>query len=265
MKCWQVQKYLHAHLDGELGADLSMEVERHLAECTRCRHQMDFEVQFIDHVRSALRTTESAEGLEASVRKALAKENKRKSHTRVFTQVAVLAAAASIILLVGVFVRQSVQRQEGLPPIGISEEVIKSHTKQVPLEISNADEKEVAKWFEGKVDFPVQPPKFSADAQVDLVGGRLSRFQEKDAAQLVYNVNGHRVTFMIFDPGSDADKLMSEDVKRLATKPIPAKDGWVTTLRGYSVGVYQRRGITYTVASDVDEGDIIKLISEISY
>ncbi len=264
MKCWQVQKYLHAHLDGELGAELSLEVEKHLAECGRCREQMDFEIQFIDQVRSAMRTQEADAELKTSVTRAIEKAGRKKTHTRVFAQISVLAAAASVILVVGILLRNAIQKTDELPPIGISEEVVKTHMRPMPMEISNKDEKEVAKWFEGKVDFPVQPPKFDPEAEVSLVGARISRIQEKDAAQLVYNVNGHRVTFMIFDPGEDADDIMNDEVKRLA-KPLPEQNGWVTTHRGYSVGLYERRGIAYTVASDVGEGDIIKLISSISY
>lgn len=264
MKCWQVQKYLHAHLDGELGTDLSLEVERHLAECSRCRRQMDFEIQFIDKIRSELRTTESNERLENNIRKELERTGSQKRNTRIFTQVTILAAAASLILIVGVLVRNSIQQKDELPPIGIPEEVVKTHARHMPLEISDKDEKEVAKWFEGKVDFPVQPPKFAPGTDVRFVGARLSRINEKDAAQLVYDANGHRVTFMIFDPGKNPIGLDTENVKR-PVKLIPQKDGWVTTHRGYSVGLYQRRGIAYTVASDVGEGDIIKLISSISY
>jgi anti-sigma factor RsiW len=264
MKCTQVQKYLHAHLDGELGADLSLEIEKHLAECTRCREQMDFEVRFIDQVRSEMRTTEDTRELEKRIGKSLEKEGRRKTNVRVFARVTMLAAAASVILVVGILVRQSVQQKGDLPPIGISDEVVKTHAKKMPMEINNADEQEVAKWFEGKLDFPVQPPKFASGTNARLVGARISRIKEKDAAQLVYDVNGHRLTFMIFDPGEHAEEIEAEKVKR-PTKPIPLKDGWVTTHRGYSVGLYQRRGITYTVASDVGEGDIIKLISSIDY
>jgi anti-sigma factor RsiW len=207
MKCWQVQKYLHAHLDGELGADLSLEIEKHLAECGRCRQQMDFEIHFIDRIRTELRTPNDTRELEDGIRKALAAEGKRRSNVKIFAKVAVLAAAASIILVVGVLVRGSIQRKEDLPPIGLSEEIVKNHSHSKPLEINADDEKEVARWFEGKLDFPVDPPKFAPDANVRLVGARISRIKAKDAAQLVYDVGGHKVTFMIFDPGKDVKAL----------------------------------------------------------
>jgi anti-sigma factor RsiW len=141
---------------------------------------------------------------------------------------------------------------------------VKNHSHSKPLEINADDEKEVARWFEGKLDFPVDPPKFAPDANVRLIGARISRSKAKDAAQLVYDVGGHKVTFMIFDPGKDVKALDSETVDR-TFKHIPNTDGWVMTHRGYSVGVYTRRGIAYTMAADVGEGDALKLLSSISY
>ncbi len=264
MKCMQVQKYLHAHIDGELGADLSLEIEKHLAECGRCREQMDFEVSFIDRIRSEMRVSDHDAGLEDSIRKALEKDDRRRTNVRRFSQISVLALAASVILVVGILIKFSVEQPEELPPIGFSDEVVKQHTRNMPLEISNGSEVEVAKWFEGKVDFPVQPPSFANEANARLVGARLSRIKDKDAAQLEYEVNGHRMTFVIFDPGLDDKTIENEKVTRRA-KDLPHNDGWVTTNRGYSVGVFRQRGIAYTLTSDVEEGDIIELISYIHH
>ena len=62
---------------------------------------------------------------------------------------------------------------------------------------------------------------------------------------------------------SDRDELPGVPdgmtVKRLPTE----NGGYVTTTRGYTVGVFNHRGVTYTVTSaDLDERAIVGLIDD---
>ena len=262
-----VQKYLHSYLDGELGADVSLEIEKHITDCARCRQQMEFEILFIDRVRSELRkNSPDTSELEEKIKQRLSLERKRRNETKTMKKIALIGLAASIVLGISIILQSSLSGKKELPPINYPEEIVKTHSHPMPLEISNANETEVAKWFEGKLDFPVTPPRFSPDENLKLVGARLSRFKEKDAAQLVYDLNGHKVTFIIFDPGNDAEKLEKQNVSRKDRRvvPLPKSNGWITTHRGYSVGFFTRRGIAYTMATDADEKDAMRLLSNIS-
>ncbi len=61
----------------------------------------------------------------------------------------------------------------------------------------------IASWFRGRVDFPVHAPALGGGATCQ--GGRLVNVGERPAAYIVYRVrNGHRVTFLVFDPRDQA-------------------------------------------------------------
>ena len=67
------------------------------------------------------------------------------------------------------------------------------------MDITGSDCGSIASWFRGRLEFPVHAPALGGGATCQ--GGRLVNVGERPAAYLVYRVSdGHRVTFLVFDP-----------------------------------------------------------------
>jgi len=262
MNCGQVQKYIHAYLDGELGTDISVELERHLEGCSRCRDQMDFEVSFIDEVRSRIAAEQAPSDLGTQVGRLLAREDGRKGRRRIATMMVGFASAAALAVVAWAGIAPLLRSAQDLPAIPpLEEQVVSNVVKNPPLEVEHADANAVSDWFVGKVSFAVEPPRFATTELSRLLGARLYNVGDNDAAYLVYDVDGKKVTVQMFrSPREDEIALpVGRDVRRLPTK----NGGWVTTTRGYSVGVFSTRGVTYTVTSaDLDERDLASLIEK---
>jgi anti-sigma factor (TIGR02949 family) len=264
MRCTQVQKYIHAYLDGELGTDMTVEVERHLDECTRCREQTEFEATFIDRVRSGVSADSAPPGLAAQVGSLLDAEDARSRSRRYLGAVAGFAAAAVLAIAAGLGLWPLVgPRTEPLPALPpLEEQVVENVVKNPPLELEQTDASEVSEWFRGKLAFNVQPPALEGSGRSRLVGARLYNVGESDAAYLVYDVDGSVVTLQMFEAGRDGRPTVPEEqtVRRLPTD----NGGYVTSTRGYTVGVVTRRGVTYSLTSaDMDERAMAELISSV--
>jgi anti-sigma factor RsiW len=260
MNCAQVQKYIHAYLDGELGTDITVEVESHLDDCTRCQEQMEFEAAFIDQVRTGLVAEQAPARLGEDVRALLSREDGRKRRRRNLRLVVGFAAAAGLIIVAWLGIAPLLSPKQELPALPpLEEQVVANVVKDPPLEVQHADAREVSEWFRGKVSFAVEPPRFADEAPSELVGARLYNVGDNDAAYLVYDVDGKKVTIQMFRTARDGQLTVpaGRDVRRLPTK----NGGWVTTTRGYTVGVFNHRGVTYTFTSaDLDERDLALLI-----
>lgn len=261
MRCTQVQKYIHAYLDGELGTDMTVEVERHLDDCARCREQMEFEAAFIDRVRTGVAQVQAPASLGAEVRSMLDAEQTRSRNRRWLGLSAGFAAAAALLVAAWLGLSPLVggpqEKLPGLPPL--EEQVVQNVVKNPPLELEHSNASEVSEWFRGKVSFAVDPPDLAGTGRTQLVGARLYNVGDNDAAYLVYDVDGQTVTLQMFE---DADGLPdladSAHVNRVPTR----NGGYVTSTRGYTVGVFTHRGVTYSLTSaDMDERAMVDLIS----
>ena len=260
MKCEQVQKYLHAYMDGETGTDITVEIEKHLADCGRCRDQMDFEASFIDRVRTGLADPPAPPRVRSAIAAALDREDRRRYRARIARSVAGFAVAAGLVVVASIGIVPLMRGGQDLPPIPpIEERVVENVVKNPPLELQHADASRVRDWFSGKVSFAVEPPAFAGQRTAEFVGARLYNVGDSDAAYLVYDVDGRKVTIQMFRPEEGAAQANpdEEHVSRLPSK----QGGWVTTTRGYTVGVFEHRGVTYSLtSSDLDEAAMAELI-----
>jgi hypothetical protein len=139
--------------------------------------------------------------------------------------------------------------------LALLDHVARTHARNIPVEVVGPDVERVGSWFNGKVEFPVRPPHLRASAkQVNLLGARLSQVRWRDAATLLYDVGGHKVTVMVFDPGN-----LPLDRNGLRAVHVGNRDVYVGAARGRNVAVVQRGPIAYALSGDVDLGEMLQL------
>ena len=115
----------------------------------------------------------------------------------------------------------------------------------------------VRTWFRGKVAFPVRAPRFQQVPAAQLVGARLSNLRDHDAAYLVYEINGSKVSVFVFDPtGVELGEGDGELYRMVAGRRVFLDE------RGpYNVALFSDRGVGYAITGDVDEQMMLKLIN----
>jgi len=253
MNCAQVVKYLDAYVDGELEPERMIEVEAHLDHCEKCgaltvlRRRMKSEIAALgdgivapDHLR---RRVESLPGT-----------GTRRLKVAIFAAVPIAAAAALLaVLTVGPWSTGETGEE---PMAAVVDDLARRHARELPMEFKGPDPSLAGSWFRGKVDFPVRAPQLKL-SNASFQGARLSSVQAHQAAHMVYTVDGHRVTLMIFP----VNKLV---VRGGDTVRVDGKNVVLGRRNGYNVAVMIDGDMAYSLSSDLPSKRLISLFTELS-
>lgn len=123
------------------------------------------------------------------------------------------------------------------------------HRRNVPVEVVGPDPLAVRVWFADKVSFAVSVPDFGHDAR--LLGGRLSHVRQYEAAYLVYEANGRKLSVMLFD-GENMDPGMDLTAET-----------FIDNSSGYNVAIRERGGVMHTFTSDMDATQLARLVDRL--
>lgn len=252
--CHEFRKFVDPYLDGEFDARERRDFDAHVAHCADCRRWFEQHRDIQAAVRDTLERPAVLPGaVRARVRARIAVEEAHATRGRSWFKLAlpvpVVAAVASVFIFVG---------GSGFAT-PVVEEAVAQHRDDVPLEVPSPEADEIDRWFEGKLTFNVQAPRFRDDRAM-LLGGRLSRVRGLDgqaprrAAYLIYGVGAHKMSVLVFDDQNlPVDKI--GDQHRIKGHTVSVTD------RGdYRVAVYRHRGINYAVTSDLPSAQMLQLI-----
>lgn len=261
LRCAEVQRFCDAFVDGEFGDVERAELETHLTACVPCEELVREQLAWKRAVKDAAPREQAPDVLRARMRVALdaepspgvlaaldalplAQSEAVPERRSLFTRSLPYAAAASVALMLVV----SRGRHAG-----VTEDVIAKHSRNLPMEVQGRSD-EVRRWYADKVDFPVRPPTFGNVRQVALRGGRLANVRERQAAYLLYDMNGNKVSVFIFDPGE-----LPLEARRHTV--VGNREVYLDGERGYNVALYRDNGVGYAIASELDQDQMLKLVS----
>jgi mycothiol system anti-sigma-R factor len=244
LRCAGIQRFVDTYLDGEFAEGDRVEFEAHLAGCEPCRLKVQRQKEWKHAVKQAAPREAAPAALRNRVVRAVRKEQLagQKSWRRWAARVMPVAAAG------GMLATLIISRVNWSP---VAADVIAKHQRNYPVEVTGGAD-QVRRWYDGKVDFSVRVPSFGA--QVALRGGRLANIGDRQAAYLVYDVHGNKLSVFIFDPGD----LPLEAPKKTV---IGNREVYFDQERGYNVALYRDRGVGYAIASDLDSDQMYKLVS----
>ena len=249
MSCVDTRRYLDTYLDGELDAEALIDVERHLASCAACgasatlRSRLKSELRELGEVRAPDTLRRRIEALPT-----------RRARSRRWMAVAAVPVAAAAALVIALLPIGHASDKE-LSQI-VMEDLVQRHSRPLPMEVRDHDPLRAASWFEGKVDFPVHPPRLGIK-NASFEGARLSNVRSSQAAHMTYLVDGHRVTLMIFNP-RHADLTSGRKVR------VGGHEVLVGDRNGYHVAVLIKDGLAYAFSSDLPEQRLLALVGSIS-
>jgi hypothetical protein len=205
-------------------------------------------------LRSRAESTAAPSSLEERVRLALQQAPAQRrmpfvtvSPVPLKQAVPMVAAAAALFVVVG---STGVTDNATVASASMLEDVVQLHSSQLPSDVDQPEPTAVTHYFRGRVAFPVRPARFDRqDAR--LVGARVSNVREERAAALFYEVQGRRVTVVVFP--SRAGVVAGTPVH------LGNHDLFYGSARGYAVPVRHHDGLTYAFTGDLDRDALMHL------
>lgn len=261
LNCDDFVPFIDAFIDGEFDGLERAEAQAHIDHCPSCRQKVEFHIQFKHDIRQALNSPDNPpkapESLRNNILTMLEQEHQkqlRATTEQPFKRAGLMMAPAAAVMLASALILPAftIAPAAAKKHNDITKQTIEWHKGNLPLEVKSQDAKKVAKWFTGKVNFPVRLPKF-AGKNTKIVGARLAHIQDRRAAYVLYDIDGTRMSVMMFD-GKDL-KVPSAKVSKLAGRDVALLND-----NGYEVAVMQNHGVTYTLASELSKDSFIKVM-----
>ena len=259
MSCNDFRPFLGAYIDDEVDEREAAEFESHLDSCGACRAELETQLRIKRTMQQALGDDAAPEELKERVLAGMSEiDAEREGDEPTSSRSRPLAAlAAAIPLMLGVSVILWLMPsltvapvESGQPPV--VENTVDWHRQAFPVEVPGPDRSHVATWFDGKVEFPVRIPEFKKEG-VRLVGGRIAHVQDRRAAYLSYQVNGARMSVMIFH--GEGVKVPSSRIREVGGHEVALFNN-----HGYEVAVLQDGGLTYTLTSELAENELLDVV-----
>jgi anti-sigma factor RsiW len=260
MTCEEARTLIHGYADAEMDLTGSLEIERHLAQCTACAAAY----REIGVLRSALRSGlvnfEAPATLHASIRSAVGNARRAEGTRRrdlrdsIIRRVplrlrppngwdAAIAAVAFSILIV-IVLAGGLRRNGPSTNDLIGNEIVASHVRSLMAnhlaDVISSNQHTVKPWFDGKIDFAPTVVDFASQG-FPLSGGRLDYADGRPVAALVYRRREHIINLFTW-PVSDTGETTPRLEKR----------------QGYNLAHWTRAGMEYWAVSNLNGAELMK-------
>jgi anti-sigma factor RsiW len=275
-QCDWVRRFLGPWKDGELDPGDASRIEQHVAVCPECDRQARFERWFSGEVRRLVERPRAPQRVLDRMSLALRREDRRRRVGRWFAYGGGLAAAAGLVGVLLFAVRRpaagegaggslpssspALAAAAGEGADAVERDLIDRHRRataaSLPLELASADSTAVSTWFDGKVAFPVAPPRFSRP-DIRLVGGRLTHVREADAAYLGYRTGDRPVSLLVFPAGDRP--LPGRDVHRVGGRTIHTG----SRPDGLSYAAFRQGDLVYALVAELPLATLVELAAAI--
>jgi anti-sigma factor RsiW len=261
MTCRLVEHHGGAWVDGELDASASLELERHVSVCDRCREQIELERSLRTMLRSADPEVCAPSGFRERAFAALASEPPLPSRGIVFRswvpQRPALAAAAGVARVLAISRAVVAPDERPVSHAGIApvfEDIVRLDANPGHPDVGASEDvapQQVPRYFRGRVGFPVRPAAFD-EPNLRLVGARVSNIGNRRAAALYYAAPNRRLTVVVFDAYDVAPWS-------LRFRPRGGREIYYRQVGGFTVPVFRERGVSYALTGDFDAPSLLRL------
>ena len=228
---------LDAYFDGELESAETLDLDRHLRECSACAAEGLRRMQGKLAIRAAGRRYRADPALRARVQKSISQE---KPVRRWWPAYAVTVAV--LLVLAGTAILREGSRQARDNQI-ISELVdlhVSTLSSASPVDVVSTDRHTVKPWFAGKIPFTFDLPELGG-TPFELVGGRVSYLEQSPGAELLVRVRKHQVTVFIFQ-------------ERAVPQDFPGTG--LLNAQSFHLNTFKRNNLRYFVIGDVGKEDL---------
>lgn len=251
MDCRDAERFGELELDGELEPHDGSALNDHLSTCPRCREVHRARSACLSQVREKLRLGAAADttppGLRTRIVARVASADRVESPAWGRAVSVALAASMIVVLSWG----------SATGPDLIPDESISRHGVNLPPEVRAelGDGRPVHRFLAANLGYPVQVPRFDGrNPGVKLVGARLSSFDEREAAYVMYDHRGAKLSLFAYPkPDRVAPPQGFEEVRAGERTLLVGKR------RGYNLVAWEEGALVYLLVSDVDPRELIDL------
>lgn len=260
MICKELTRYIDAFLDDELSVIENLRVQAHLVFCGDCRAVVKSEVSLRSLIEADALQDSAPTGLKEKILRQISEmpQPERSRFPRIFSLrpraffAGLLAGAATVglILFLAAYLFWG-------PPGNVSPlvaEIVAKHqiySRDVAtLQIGSSDPIEVSSWLRERLDFPVKLPPLARPGE-RLLGARLSSIADGQAAYLLYERGGRRISLYVF-------KALPTLLSSGLPKSVAGVQFFIATLEGKPVVWWEDQERYYAVVSDSGTNDLIE-------
>jgi anti-sigma factor RsiW len=250
MDCREAERLADLDVDGEVQPSERGPLLAHLDACAPCRRRASGRAWFTAGLKAKLSEarsdTEAPVGLKSRIQGRLREEDQRRGFPwgRALPATMVVGALA--------IVSWAWPTERAFDP----EEAVARHSRNLPPEVlARSREAEVHRLFEKNLAYRVKLPRLPGrDADVRLVGGRLSSIDNRDAALVTYDARGARISLFAYPKPDHLAKPASFEEVEVLGRPL-----LVGRHRGYNVVAWEEDDLLYSLVSDVDGPELVRL------
>ncbi|MCK5687958.1 hypothetical protein KAI87_01750 [Myxococcota bacterium] len=245
LPCSEIHQAISWILDDEVDLQELHDFEDHLRECTECSALLAREERLRRVVKRAGQSVVAPASLRSSVSRAVYSDQKQK---RSFRQWAPAAMAAAILLSFA---------WKGMSP-DVSDDVrtvMASHIQGLPLDFADADVGKMKHFFETRLPFAVNLPRFATKLPVKAEGARIIRVQNRDAAYIRLNSPRGRLSFFVYQAPH-----LSVEHRAPLYKVGEHRKMLIKHIKGYTVAKWQSAGLTYSLVGDMSAPELTALL-----
>jgi anti-sigma factor RsiW len=256
MDCHAADEALDLILDSEAPLETRREVLAHLEACSACREELAYRQLLRGAIRQGGDAVDTpphlweriSAGLDAIERRGLGRQWRQRR--RAFLVGSAMAAAVLIGMLFSYW-------PLGSPASPFMVESVDNYIRYLlsnaPYDLQTHDPDRVQQWFQGRLDFMVEPPDFSGEG-FQLLGTRLGYFLDRMVAELGYQRDGHRLS-LFMTRGKGLEALAGERVSR------GGKEFFITTSKGYTVVAWRDEpaNIVCSIVADLSQEQLLQV------
>lgn len=260
MTCQDLATHLYAYLDDELSVVETLRVQGHLAFCHGCRGIAESEASLRGLIEADALEERAPAALRERILGQIAEQplpqpspGLRPGGPRVRPFLAgLLGGAVAMAALLGFFTHVWRPVSRDLSPLAA--EVAAKHqiySRDIGgLQVATTDPSEVAAWLGERLRFPVKLPLLARPGE-RLVGGRLSSVADGQAAYLLYERDGRRVSLFAFK---------GQPTLMVPERPVAVEGTkfYASSIHGNTVVWWEDRELYYAAVSDGSLDDLIE-------
>ncbi len=215
MRCASSRHLLELHLDGELSAGESAEIQEHIENCASCGDRYERLEQLQSDIRKQVTRHRPPAHLQQSIQAALRKATAGEPAARPLRW-NWMAVAASVLLIVSMAGNIASLRSHDSARDILAQEVLSNHLRSLMgahlLDVPSSDQHTVKPWFNGKLNFSPDVKDFASQG-FRLVGGRMEYLDDRPVAALVYQRRQHFINLFMW-PGLSSPSSGYSEMKR---------------------------------------------------
>lgn len=261
MICKEMARYIDAFLDDELSVIDNLRVQAHLALCANCRAVVKSEVSLRRLIEAdALQDSAPAYLRERILREIGERPQPRPSRAfglfsfrqRVF--LAGLMATAVIVLGLILPLATDLFRRTDANVSPLVAEMVGKHQiysrREGALQVRSSDPVQVGSWLREQLNFPVRLPQLARPGEI-LVGARISSVADAQAAYVLYEMAGRRISLYVF-------KALPGAISSGSSKLVEGTQFFTSAVGGVPLVWWEEQELYYVAVSGSEINDLIE-------